>query len=153
VSRTYFDDIAVGDRYASAQPILVTAAEIIEFASRYDPQPAHTDPEAAETCFLGGLSASGWHTAALTMRLLSDCGFPIHAGAGSGAELRWLTPTRPGDELSVEVVVTETRLSRSKPDRGVVAIDYVTRNQSGEVRQRAHTAIVVPRDPALVTPQ
>jgi acyl dehydratase len=100
----------------------VTEEEIIEFARRYDPQVFHTDPVAARKTAYGGLVASGWHTAAMAMRLIVDHYLSSVAGAGSPGvdELRWLKPVRPGDTLSARVTVLEARRSESKPDRGVV---------------------------------
>jgi acyl dehydratase len=102
--------------------VLVKEQEIIEFARRYDPQVFHTDPVAARKTPYGGLVASGWHTAAMAMRLIVDHHLSQVASAGSPGvdEVRWLKPVRPGDELSVRVTVLESRRSESKPDRGVV---------------------------------
>jgi acyl dehydratase len=102
--------------------VLVKEEEIIEFARRYDPQVFHTDPVAARKTPYGGLVASGWHTAAMAMRLIVEHHLSQVASAGSPGvdEVRWLKPVRPGDELSVRVTVLEARRSESKPDRGVV---------------------------------
>jgi acyl dehydratase len=149
LGQVWYEDLAVGQRYQSAAGILVTEADILEFARRFDPQPGHADPAAAEHSFFGGLAASGWHTAAVTMRLLADVGFPIGNGiVGAGVELRWPTPTRPGDELRLTLEVMEKRLSRSKPDRGIVIVEYDTRNQAGQWRQHTRTTLIVFRRPA-----
>ena len=96
----------------------------------------------------GGLAASGWHTGALTMRLLVDGGAPLAGGViGAGGELTWPRPTRPGDELQVFSEVTEITPSRSKPDRGIVAVRSETRNQRGEVLQILTSKLVVFRKP------
>lgn len=102
--------------------VLVTEEEIIEFAKRYDPQVFHTDPVAARDSIYGGLVASGWHTAAMAMRLIVENYLSGVASVGSPGvdEVRWLQPVRPGDRLSVRVTVLEARRSESKPDRGIV---------------------------------
>jgi acyl dehydratase len=117
----YFEDFVPGSVHEFG-PAVVDEAEIIEFARRYDPQRIHTDPEWARTGPFGGLIASGWHTAAITMRLLVDQYLPTTASLASPGidELRWLRPVRPGDELRVRVTVMEARPSRSKPDRGLL---------------------------------
>lgn len=119
--RRYFEDYHPGAVYTFG-PILVDEAEVIAFASRYDPQPMHTDPLAAAAGPTGGLIASGWHTVGLLMRLfVLDYLSHVATLPSPGVdEVRWLKPVRPGDELTLRVTVTETRRSRSKPDRGVV---------------------------------
>jgi acyl dehydratase len=120
-AQLYLEDFVPGSVHEFG-PAMVDEAEIIEFARRYDPQPIHTDPEWARTGPFGGLIASGWHTAAIAMRLLVDQYLPTAASLASPGidELRWLRPVRPGDELRVRVTVIETRPSRSKPDRGLL---------------------------------
>jgi acyl dehydratase len=120
-TQLYFEDFIPG-LVREFGPAVVDEAEIIEFARRYDPQPIHTDPEWARTGPFGGLIASGWHTAAIAMRLLVDQYLPPAASLASPGidELRWLRPVRPGDELRIRVTVIETRPSRSKPDRGLL---------------------------------
>jgi acyl dehydratase len=117
----YLEDYAPG-LVQEFGPTVVDEAEIVEFARRYDPQPIHTDPEWARNGPFGGLIASGWHTAAIMMRLLVDHYLPSAASLGSPGidELRWLRPVRPGDQLRVRVTVIEVRPSRSKPDRGLI---------------------------------
>lgn len=111
----------------------VTAEEIIAFARDYDPQPFHLSEEGGRATPYGGLIASGWHTAALTMRMLVDHAISRHGLGSPGLdELRWLAPVRPGDRLSCRVTVLETRRSRSKPDRGIVRQRVETLNQRGE---------------------
>lgn len=134
IDERYFEDYVPGSIYEFGS-IVVTEEEIIEFAKRYDPQIFHIDPIAARKTGFGGLIASGWHTAALTMRLLVDHYISRVASLGSpGAdELRWLKPVRPGDELSICVRVLESRRSKSKPDRGVVRSMVEVLNQNREV--------------------
>ncbi|MGO9017293.1 MAG: MaoC family dehydratase [Syntrophobacteraceae bacterium] len=115
--------------------ITVEEADIIDFARRFDPQVFHTDPEAAKKSFYGGLIASGWHTAAMMMRLIVDHYLPGTASMGSPGidELRWIRPVRPGDELSIRVTVLEANRSNSKPDRGVIRSFVEVLNQNREV--------------------
>ncbi len=125
----YFEDFAVGRKFTTGRR-RVEAAEIVEFATKYDPQPFHTDPEAAKTSLFGGLAASGWHSAAMMMRLIVDSEFrPAGGIIGGGGELAWLKPVRPGDELRVEIEIIETRVSRSRPGQGIVKIRLTTLNQ------------------------
>jgi acyl dehydratase len=116
-----FEDFVPGSVRTSGT-VLVTEEEIIEFAKRYDPQVFHTDPDAARDSIYGGLVASGWHTAAMAMRLIVENYLSGVASVGSPGvdEVRWLLPVRPGDRLSVRVTVLEARRSESKPDRGIV---------------------------------
>jgi acyl dehydratase len=112
----------------------------------FDPQPFHTDREAGKETVFGGLAASGWHTAAITMRLQVDGGLPIAGGlVGLGGEVAWPTPTRPGDVLRVESEVVEVVPSSSRPERGTVTVRSETRNQRGEVVQRTTAKLLVPR--------
>ena len=133
-STRWFEDFVVGD-VAEFGDHAVTEAEIIGFAREYDPQPFHTDPEAARTSIFGGLIASGWNTAAIMMRQLVDHYVSAESSLGSPGvdELRWTQPVRPGDRLRVRVTVVETVKSRSKPDRGVVRGLTEVLNQRGEV--------------------
>ena len=148
MDRLYLDDLAVGQRFASGTHTL-DAAEIRRFAVEFDPQPFHLDDAAAHGTLFGGLVASGWHTAATTMRLLVGGGLPIAGGViGSGGELLWTRPVRPGDTLRVECEVLEIAPSRSKPDRGSVTVRCVTLNQDGEMVQSFTPKLVVPRRPA-----
>ena len=145
--RLYLDDLRVGDRFTSREHAL-DAAQIVAFARQFDPQPFHTDPEEAEHTFFHGLAASGWHTAALTMKLLVESGIPLADGIiGSGGELAWPQPTRPDDVLHVESEVVEIIPSRSRPERGMVLMRCETRNQRGEVLQRFSPKLVVSRRP------
>jgi acyl dehydratase len=145
--RLHLDDLHVGRRFVSAAH-RVDAAEIVRFAAEFDPQPFHLDGEAAKASRFGGLVASGWHTAAITMRLLVDGGAPIAGGiVGVGGEISWANPVRPGDTLNVHSEVVEVVPSRSRPDRGTVTIRSETRNQDGTVVQIFVGKIVVPRRP------
>jgi acyl dehydratase len=143
--RIYLDDLRVGQKFSSAAEEM-TEAEILTFAERYDPQPFHLDHEAAKGTLFGGLAASGWHTAAFTMRLNVTSG-PKFAGGilGGGGEISWPMPTRPGDVLHVESEVLEVTPSRSKPDRGMVLLLSNTVNQDGKVVQVSKMKLVVPK--------
>ncbi|MDM0042250.1 MaoC family dehydratase [Variovorax sp. J22G21] len=143
----YLEDLNVGDRFMSDGHEL-DAEQIKAFAVLFDPQPFHTDEEAAKATFFGGLAASGWHTAAITMRLMVNSGLPLANGViGSGGQISWPQPTRPGDVLRVESEVVEITPSRSKPDRGMVQMRCETRNQRGEVLQHFLPKLVVMRRP------
>ena len=143
----YLDDLHVGQRFTSDTASLDEQA-ITAFARQFDPQPFHLDPEAAKRSLFGGLAASGWHTAAITMRLNVGGGLPIAGGiVGLGGELSWPKPTRPGDVLRVESEVVEVSPSRSRPDRGTVTVRSETRNQRDEVVQIATMKLLVPRRP------
>ena len=147
MSELYLDDLRVGQRFTSGTYAL-DEGQVIAFASEFDPQPFHLDAAAAGDMFFGGLVASGWHTAAITMRLMVLGGVPIARGLiGLGAELSWPRPTRPGDVLRVESEVVEVSPSRSRPDRGVVKVRVETRNQRDEVVQVLEARMMVPRRP------
>jgi len=152
-SPLYLEDLRVGQRFASGTHAL-DAEQIRAFAGQFDPQPFHLDEAAARTSPFGGLAASGWHTAALTMRLLVESGPPLAGGlVGVGVEVAWPLPARPGDSLRVESEILEIRPSRSRPDRGLVTVRSETRNQRGDVVQTLVGRLVVPRrSPAEVTP-
>jgi acyl dehydratase len=131
----YLEDFYVGLRLSSDSHPL-DAEQIKAFARQFDPQPFHLDEVAASNSLFGGLVASGWHTAAITMRLLTTMRPSIAGGLiGAGAELNWPTPARPGDVLRVECEVLEVRPSRSRPDRGLVLMRAETRNQRAETLQ------------------
>lgn len=144
----YLEDLAPGQTFVSGSDVM-TEAEILEFARRYDPQPFHLDHEAAKATIFGGLAASGWHTAAFTMRLNVTTG-PKFAGGiiGGGGELTWPAPTRPGDVLHVAYEILEVTPSRSKPDRGMIVLQMQTVNQDGKILQVAKMKLVIPRRPA-----
>jgi acyl dehydratase len=145
VSPRHLDDLKPGDRFVSGEHAL-DEAQIKAFATQFDPQPFHLDHEAARDTLFGGLAASGWHTAAITMRLLVDGGLPLAGGIiGAGGEISWPKPTRPGDVLHVETEVTSVTPSRSRPDRGMVVVRSQTFNQHGDVVQQSVYKLVVPR--------
>jgi acyl dehydratase len=145
----YLDDLHTGQRFTSAT-YEMTEAEIKAFATQFDPQPFHLDAEIARTSLFKGLVASGWHTAAITMRLLVKGGVPLAGGLiGAGGELSWPQATRPGDVLHVESEIMEIIPSRSRPDRGMVSVRSETRNQRGETVQIMTARLVVPRRTAL----
>ena len=129
-----FEDFPIG-HFGTFGPRHVTREEILAFAAEFDPQPMHLDEEAAKRSMLNGLSGSGWHMCSLLMRMCWD-GF-IHRIASAGApgvdEVKWLSPLRPGDDLTVDVEVLGTRESKSRPDVGFVQINNVVRNASGTI--------------------
>lgn len=145
----YLDDLQVGQRFESGSHA-VDEAQIVAFARQFDPQPFHLDAQLARDTFFNGLAGSGWHTAAITMRLLVES-LPIAGGIiGAGGEISWPRAMRPGDVLRVYSEIVEVRPSRSRPERGMVTVRGETRNQQEEVLQLLVTKIVVPRraDPA-----
>ncbi|HWG85230.1 MAG TPA: MaoC family dehydratase [Deinococcales bacterium] len=142
----YLEDLEAGQTYRSGS-LTLTPESIKAFARDFDPQPFHTDEAAAAGSFFGGLAASGWHTAALTMRLLVTGEFRIAGGLiGAGVEdLRWPRPVRPGESLSIESEVLAVRSLRSRPTHGLVKLRTVTRNAAGETVQEFTASLVVPR--------
>lgn len=131
----YLEDLAPGQRFTSGTYLLEETA-IREFAAQFDPQPFHLDPEAARRSLFEGLVASGWHTAAITMRLLVTGGLKLAGGlVGTGATISWPKPTHPGDVLRVETELVELRPSRSRADRGTATFRCTTLNQRDEVVQ------------------
>jgi acyl dehydratase len=141
----YFEDFAVGQKFVTASRH-VDAAEIVEFAAKYDPQPFHLDPEAAKASLFGDLAASGWHSAAMMMRLIVDSEFrPAGGIIGGGGELQWLKPVRPGDDLHVECEIVELRESRSRPRQGLVKVRNTMFNQHGEAVQTFTPTLLVAR--------
>jgi len=147
LSRLYLDDLQPGQKFRGETETLVDEAAIKAFARQYDPQPFHLDDEAARTTLFGGLAASGWHTMALTMRLLVDDGPPIAGGIiGAGTDdMRWPKPVRPGDRLRIECEVVEVRPSRSRPRQGLVKLKTTTLNQNDEPVQIFVGNLIVPR--------
>ena len=142
--KLYLEDLAPGQVFESGSHIL-TAAEIKEFAGRYDPQFFHLDEEAAKDSLFGGLAASGWNVASVSMRLMVEAS-PIAGGLiGAGAEIAWPRPTRPGDTLRVVTEVVEVTPSRSRPERGMVLVRSKTLNQLDEIVQTMASRMVVPR--------
>lgn len=142
----YFEDLAAGARYRTGS-VEVTAEEIVAFARRYDPQPFHLDAAAGEKSVFGGLIASGWLTAALTMRLMVHGEFTFGSGAiGLGIDsLRWPQPVRPGEVLSAEVEILGKRESHSRPAFGLVKMRTTTRNAAGQIVQAMVSNVLVPR--------
>ncbi len=142
----YLEDFAVGQKYGTAS-LRVAPADIKAFAAQFDPQVFHLDEDEAKKTFFGGLAASGWHTAALTMRLLVQ-GTLKPAGGIIGAgfeEFRWPRPVRPGDVLRVESEILEVRESKSRPTQGLIKVRTTTFNQDGEPVQVFVGSLVVPR--------
>ncbi len=141
----HFEDLQVGQRFETGTHE-IDAQQIVNFAAQFDPQPFHLDAAAAKDSFFGGLAASGWHTAAITMRLLVQSGLPIAGGLiGAAAEIAWPNPTRPGAILRVESEILELRASRSRADRGVATIKSETRNQQAEKLMVLVAKLIVPR--------
>ena len=130
----HFEDVEVGETREFGE-YHVTQEEVIEFAEQYDPQPFHTDPEAAKDSVFGELVASGWHTAAICMRMTVDGLVEDRAGMGARGvdELRWKQPVRPGDTLHLRTEVIDKRPSESHPDRGYVDTQMEGINQDGDV--------------------
>jgi acyl dehydratase len=145
----YFEDFAVGQTFGSER-LVINEERIKSFAAEFDPQPFHLDEDAAKGTFFRGLVASGWHTAAATMRLLVESDMrPAGGVVGAGFdEFRWLRPVRPGDELHLESEVLEVRPSKSQPEQGLIKVRTTTLNQNGEAVQRLIANLVVPRRPA-----
>lgn len=141
----YLEDFAPGQTFVSATHAL-DAAQIKAFARQFDPQPFHLDEAAASHSFFGGLAASGWHTAALTMRLLVECGMPVQGGLiGAGCELRWLRATRPDDVLQVFSEVLAVKPPRAGNGYGQISLRSETRNQHGEVLQLMTSSLLAPQ--------
>ena len=144
----YLEDYAVGQRFGSGR-LSVEAEQIKIFAAQFDPQPFHLDAGAAQGTVFQGLAASGWHTAALSMRLLVESELrPMGGIIGLGfEEFRWPKPVRPGDELRVESEVLEVRPSKSRPDQGLIKVRTTTLNQRDEAVQVTVGTLLVPRRP------
>jgi acyl dehydratase len=141
----FLEDLHVGQRFSSASHT-IDDGQIKAFAAQFDPQPFHLDEEEAKSTLFGGLAASGWHTAAITMKLLVESGLPLEGGIiGSGGEVSWPKPTRPGDTLTVMSEIEEVTPSRSRPERGMIRVRNETRNQHGEIVQLLIAKLVVPR--------
>jgi len=145
----YLEDFTVGQTFASGR-LRVDAERIKDFAAEFDPQPFHLDEQAAQDTVFGGLAASGWHTAALTMRLLVESDFrPADGILGAGFdEFRWPRPVRPGDELHLESEILAVRPSKSHPAQGLVKVRTTTFNQNREPVQILVANLFVPRRPA-----
>lgn len=145
----YLEDFEAGQVFRGSTGITVDADAIKAFAADFDPQPFHLSEAAAQRSIFGGLAASGWHTAAMTMRLLTEGEFQVAGGlVGLGLkELRWPRPVRPGDELRVEVEILAVRASQSRPEQGLVTTKTTTLNQHGETVQEFVNTLIVPRRP------
>jgi acyl dehydratase len=144
--RLYLEDLHVGQRFASA-PHQLDADQIKRFAADFDPQPFHLDEQAAEDSFFGSLAASGWHTAALTMRMIAES-MPLAGGViGAGVELSWPKPTRPGMTLQVFSEIISIKPSRSRSDRGIITVRCETRDQDGEIVQLLTPTLIVMKRP------
>jgi acyl dehydratase len=145
MSERYFEDLRVGDRFKS-RAYKVSEEQIISFAREFDPQPFHLDRAIADRTMFNGLIASGWHTAAITMRLFVQTLNCAEGAIGLGVdELRWPNAVKPGDTLQVEIEIVDLRTSRSKPTHGVVRLRYVTTNQRGEIVQTMFASALVLR--------
>ena len=145
-----FEDFPTG-RFGSFGPRHVTREEIIAFATEFDPQPMHLDEEAAKRSMLQGLSGSGWHLCSIVMRMMFDGYIGRTASLGSPGvnELRWLAPLRPGDDLTIDVDVVEARLSRSRPETGIVTFKCRVSNAAGQALAEMVSPIIVKRRAAL----
>jgi acyl dehydratase len=147
MDKLYLEDLKIGQRFVSRARTL-DAEEMVRFAATYDPQPFHIDERQARGSLFGGLVASGWHTAVTSMQLMVAGGLPLAGGIiGTGGELLWTNPVRPGDTLHVECEVLEITPSKSKPDRGTVVVRCTTRNARGETVQSFTPKLVVFRRP------
>jgi acyl dehydratase len=141
----YLDDLQIGQRFTSGSHTIDTE-QIQSFARQFDPQLFHLDDAAARETLFGGLAASGWHTAAITMRLLVEGGLALAGGIiGAGGEIAWPSPTRPGDTMHVESEIISITPSRSRLDRGIVIVRSLTKNQNDEVLQELTAKLVVRR--------
>jgi acyl dehydratase len=148
MTKQYLEDFAVGQVYHSGR-LRVDKEQIVAFAKQFDPQPFHLDDDAARKSVFGRLVASGWHTAALTMRLLADGEFkPADGILGVGFDdLSWPRPVLPGDELHAKSEILEVRPSKSRPDRGLIRVRTTTLNQKDEAVQVFVGNLLVPRRP------
>lgn len=146
----YLEEFAAGQKYGGDARLRVAVERVKSFAAEFDPQPFHLDENAAGASMFKGLAASGWHTAAMTMRLLVASDLKPAGGIiGVGFdELRWPLPVRPGDELRVESEILDVRPSRSRPDQGFIKVRTTTLNQRGEAVQIYVGNLLVPRRPA-----
>ncbi len=148
MTERFLEDLQVGDRFGSGT-VQVTEQGIVDFAKDFDPQPFHLDLDAAQRSVFRGLAASGWHTAAMSMKLFVTGELHLAGGSiGLGVDrLEWPRPVRPGDTLRLETEIVEVRPSKSKPDRGIIRIRNVTTNQNGEVVQTFLANVLVRRRP------
>ena len=141
-----FEDFPVG-RFGTFGPRHVTREEILAFAAEFDPQPMHLDEEGASKTMLNGLSGSGWHLCSLMMRMMFDgfVGRAASLGSPGVNELKWLAPLRPGDDLTLEVEVAEARISKSRPETGIVTFKGVARNATGQTLCEMVSPIIIGR--------
>ena len=143
----HYEDFTVGQTFTSRSE-RITRERIVAFGAEFDPQPQHLDEDAARGSMFGELVASGWHTASLTMRLQLEAVLGSIPGGSMGAQvdkLAWQHPVRPGDDLRAKVEVLDMRLSRSRPDRGLLTLRTTTLNQHDEAVQVMSAALLVPR--------
>jgi len=149
MTERYLEDFVAGQTFGSAR-MRVDKDRLQSFAREFDPQPFHLDDEKARASIFGGLAASGWHTAAMTMRLLVESGLSPAGGiVGAGFDdFRWPRPVRPGDELHLHIEVLEVRPSKSRPNQGLIKVRTTTLNQEGEPVQVSVGNLIVPRRPA-----
>jgi acyl dehydratase len=149
MTKRYLEDFAAGQRFGGAARIRVEKERIMTFAAEFDPQPFHLDEQAASNSIFRGLAASGWNTAAATMRLLVESELKPAGGiVGAGFDdFRWPRPVRPGDELRVESEVLDVRPSQSRPEQGMIKVRTTTFNQRNEPVQISVGNLVVPRRP------
>src|SRR5713226_3817756 len=151
MSQRYFEDLKAGDRFKSGT-YKVSEGQIVSFAGEFDPQPFHLDSSVADRTIFKGLIASGWHTAAITMRLFVQTLNFAEGAIGLGVdELRWPNAVRPGDVLHVETEIVDLRESRSRPNHGVVRLRNVTTNQRGEVVQTMFASALILRRSDRIT--
>jgi acyl dehydratase len=153
MKQRYFNDLKVGDRFKS-EPLRVTEKKLIDFARKFDPQMFHLSHKEAQRTIFKGLAASGWHTAAMTMRLFVQTLNFAKGAIGLGVDkLRWPNAVRPGDVLTVETTILGMRISRSRPRYGIIRLRNVTTNQRGEVVQRMLANAMVRRRGPRRTPR
>ncbi|WP_422930433.1 MaoC family dehydratase [Singulisphaera sp. PoT] len=144
-----FEDFALGQTYRSG-PVTMELTALKAFSAEFDPQPFHLDEEAGKASFFGGLVASGWHTAALTMKLLTSSDLKVEGGLiGVGIdELKWPRPVKAGDRLTLELEVIRLRTLKSRDDKGLLTVQSTTKNQDGEPVLTMIVNMIVPRRPS-----
>ena len=145
----YFDDLTIGQQFTS-EPTTMERGRLVAFAAEFDPQPQHLDEQQASQSMFGALVASGWHTAALTMRLQLEAAMGRIPGGAMGAQidkLQWLRPVLPGDSLRAVIDVLDLRESRSRPDRGLATLRTTTLNQKDQPVLQMTAAVLMPRRP------
>jgi acyl dehydratase len=152
LNERYLEDFAVGQMFGSGR-LRIDGERALAFAAEFDPQPFHLDEAVARRSIFGGMTASGWHTAAVTMRLLVETEFKPAGGIiGAGFdECRWTRPVRPGDELRIECEVIEVRPSRSRPQQGMIKLRITTMNQNDDPVLVQVANLVVPRQATIVS--